>query len=560
MFGETQVHDFFARHLEGWEIFRQPQVNGRMPDIAVLNPKSGLGIFEVKDWNLTSAHWRIYKDAVHQAQQYRNLFKRLFSARYNDSIDFPVTVGLIFTRASNADVQDYFSGFLDGSPYTTVSGRECLECGDIERIFPLSGQRQPLELTEDAANDLRSWLIEPHHSWEFRQPLDDDPAQRQFVRNPGQIKLRRMRGSAGAGKSVTLVRRAAKVAAEGKDVLFVCYNNSLIKYLKDVCDRTAEAHSQQIEWRSFHGYCGHLSRQLGVEAEYQRLADSNQWDDEIPTLILRALEAAPRPIRKFHAIFVDEGQDFNLSWWNVLRSTLRDDGEMMIAFDTAQQIYPRTDWNAETLPGAGFTGRWIELNASRRLPNRMLRILRSFAQDYHPKALDSLPVEKSEHDEPCDVRWVQVRPQDRLETCVKELVRIIQRDSVPVSRAMTDLTLLCDLKEDCLKAEALLAEHGIAVTNAVAGDDAKERKFKQDFTMRAPRVKVCNFHSYKGWQSRLIVLSVAKFSDADRSAALLYTMMTRLKKHPQGSSLTIVSAAPRLKSFGAKFEDFEDRT
>jgi superfamily I DNA/RNA helicase len=277
-------------------------------------------------------------------------------------------------------------------------------------------------------------------------------------------------------------------------------------------------------------------------------------------MILSALDAAPHQIKMFHAIFVDEGQDFNLSWWNMLRRVLRDDGEMMIAFDTAQQIYPTTDWNSETLPGAGFAGRWIELKASRRLPNRMLPILRSFAQQYHPSALDSLPSEQSELDEPCDVRWVQVQPQDRLESCVKELMRIIQRDPAPVSRAMTDLTLLCDLREDCLKAEALLEERGIAVTNTVGRDDREDRRRKKDFTMRAPRVKVCTFQSYKGWQSRLIVLSIARFNDADRSAALLYTMLTRLKRHPHGSSLTIVSSASRLKIFGSRFQDFDDRT
>jgi hypothetical protein len=36
-------------------------------------------------------------------------------------------------------------------------------------------------------------------------------------------------------------------------------------------------------------------------------------------------------------------------------------------------------------------------------------------------------------------------------------------------------------------------------------------------------------------------------------------MLTRLKKHPEGSSLTIVSSVPRLREFGAKFPDFECR-
>ncbi len=559
MFGETKVYEFFVEHLQGWEIYVQPHINGKKPDVALLNPKSGLAIFEVKDWDLSSSHWRKYRNAIEQARGYQALFKDLFSARHNQSIDFPVTVGLIFTRASDTDVQTYFTDFLDGSPYTTISGRETLEAGQIDRIFPLAERRNPLMLTDDAANDLRSWLIKPHHAWEHEHPLIDDPVQRQFVNNTGQVKMRRIRGTAGAGKSVTLVRRAAKVAAEGKDVLFVCYNNSLIKYLRDICGRTGDAHSKQIRWWTFFGYCRDLCRQLGQLDEFEALASKALWDEEIPVFILNTLKETSKSIKRYDAIFLDEGQDFNLSWWTILRQTIRPDGEMMIAFDSAQQIYQRTDWNAETLPGAGFSGRWIQLDASRRIPNRMLPILRHYAKAYHPKALDSLPREKSAAEEPCEVRWVQVLPDQRVGVCVGELMRIIQRDPLPVSRSMTDLTLLCDLKEDCLQVEARLAEHGLQATNVVAATRQKENQTKRAFTMRTPCIKICTFHSYKGWQSRLIVLSLAKFDGSDQSAALLYTMLTRIKKHPLGSCLTVVSSVPRLKIFGAKFADFEDR-
>ena len=54
MSGEDEVLAFFAQHLEGWEIYSQPHINGKKPDIAVFNPNVGLGIFEVKDWDLAS--------------------------------------------------------------------------------------------------------------------------------------------------------------------------------------------------------------------------------------------------------------------------------------------------------------------------------------------------------------------------------------------------------------------------------------------------------------------------------------------------------------------------
>jgi AAA domain len=554
MFGEDEVYDFFAEHLEGWEIYRQPHVNGKRPDLALLNPEVGLGIFEVKDWHLSAGGWREYRDAIEQAKSYSELFGSIFSPRFNQRMEFPLTVGLIFTRASDAEVQLHFSKFLNGTPYTTICGRDTLSGGYVERIFPLALRRSPTRLTDDAANDLRNWLLPPHHAIEHAKRLDDDPRQKPFVNNPDRIKRRRMKGSAGAGKSVTLVRRAAKVAAEGKDVLFVYYNNALTNYLRDICERTGDAHPKQINWRTFHGHCSKMAAEIGLRDKFAELRRNKaNFDEVIPATILDTLRDLNLRFKKFDAIYVDEGQDFNLSWWNVLLRCLRDSGEIMIAFDTAQQIYPRTDWNAESLPGAGFSGPWIKLDASRRLPPCLLPLLRSFAERFHPVALNSIPEDPAAPDHPCSLRWVQVKPEARVPTAVNELMRIIQHDPPPVSRSITDLTLLCDLRNDCAEAAASLAERGVLVTSTLAEGDDKGQTTKR-FTMRTSRVKISTFHSFKGWQSRLIVLSVSKLD-----AASLYTVLTRVKNHPQGSNLTVVSSPPQLKEFGATFPDFESR-
>jgi hypothetical protein len=123
---------------------------------------------------------------------------------------------------------------------------------------------------------------------------------------------------------------------------------------------------------------------------------------------------------------------------------------------------------------------------------------------------------------------------------------------------MSDLTLLSDRREDCIAAEDLLAKFGLAVTNAVKRDKTLERTAKQNFTMRTPRVKICTFQSFKGWQSRLIVVSLSKFAESDSAA--LYTTLTRLKAHHSGSNLTVVCSVPKLRQFGSTFPDFEERT
>ena len=51
--GEILVFEFFDRYLdEDWEIYIQPHLNGLRPDFVLLNPRIGIAVFEVKDWNL----------------------------------------------------------------------------------------------------------------------------------------------------------------------------------------------------------------------------------------------------------------------------------------------------------------------------------------------------------------------------------------------------------------------------------------------------------------------------------------------------------------------------
>lgn len=58
--GERMVVDLFHTELpEDWEIYIQPHLNGLRPDIVLLNPKVGIAVFEVKDWNLGAMEYRV---------------------------------------------------------------------------------------------------------------------------------------------------------------------------------------------------------------------------------------------------------------------------------------------------------------------------------------------------------------------------------------------------------------------------------------------------------------------------------------------------------------------
>ena len=51
--GEEIVLKFLKKNLNSdWEIYSQPHLNGSKPDIICLNPKIGIIILEVKNWQL----------------------------------------------------------------------------------------------------------------------------------------------------------------------------------------------------------------------------------------------------------------------------------------------------------------------------------------------------------------------------------------------------------------------------------------------------------------------------------------------------------------------------
>jgi hypothetical protein len=76
------VLEFFDRNLSmDWEIYIQPHLNGLRPDFVLLNPKVGIAVFEVKDWNLKAMPYRVKYSSREQPELW---------ATSRDNVDFRV--------------------------------------------------------------------------------------------------------------------------------------------------------------------------------------------------------------------------------------------------------------------------------------------------------------------------------------------------------------------------------------------------------------------------------------------------------------------------------------
>lgn len=89
-----------------------------------------------------------------------------------------------------------------------------------------------------------------------------------------------------------------------------------------------------------------------------------------------------------------------------------------------------------------------------------------------------------------------------------------------------------------------------SVTARAREKEEDGRRKKLAFYKGDARVKVTTIHSFKGWESRALVVQISNASDAT-GLALAYVAITRLKRDERGCYLTVICANPTLKEYGA---------
>lgn len=587
--GERLALDVFLRTLPpGWEIYVQPHLNGLRPDFVLLNPHVGIGVFEVKDWNLASVDYHV-KDGPHgrpilcgrkdgqvfskqaenpvtQVNLYRDEIYKLYCPRLERKAGWgAISAGVLFPFADVRGVGRLLAPFLPadpkGSRYQPVSGRAEIEGADLAKIFPEASRRSSRLMSENFAADLRGWLVEPDFSREQRRPLVLDQKQRKLADTRTGNGYRRIKGAAGAGKSMVLAARAAALANQGKSVLVVTFNITLWHYLKDLIVRELDEPRKirNIRFSHFHLWCKHACHDVGWGHRYGDLWAHHDKKDVLEwAMSALAGDAIDQPgASHYDAILVDEGQDYQPNWWNTLRKACKPGGEMLLVADATQDIYGTSNaWTDEAMEGAGFAGgKWATLGTSYRLPIEALELARTFAKEYLPEQRVDLPnpEQGSLALYPAELRWVQCSEGLSTMVCAREILELMKRTG-EADIANADLTVL---SSDHASGEAIVAhleDRGVHASDTYGED---HRRKKMAFYMGREKVKATTLHSFKGWESRMLVVDVrGKFDE--KNLALIYAGLTRLKRAESGSFLTVVSSIPELDQFGRRFPNYMD--
>lgn len=595
--GERRIRDVLAQRLDDrWHVFVQPHLLNHQPDFLLVAQHHGATVLEVKDWRPgglqavngrlevsdSAGAWHLHKqDPISRVHQYRvNVAENFLTPPGSPTMFGNVRACVVMPRWNDAEADQVLKAGSrlddDVKKWIYVAGAGAFDNGRLfDAMVHGSRWRAGRGLDDHVFGRFLARLEEPEAIAEQRTTLRLNAATREIAENPLGRSMRRVRGAAGSGKTLALAARAGNLARENKRVLVVTFNITLAHYVQSLVRRWCRAIGADhrfVDCIHYHGFTADIRGQVGsllendgslvesdpdkgavAQVDRQRLAENQHRATEM------CYEQHVDMLDVYDAVLVDEGQDFQLSWWNFLRRHVvrGDRPEMLLVADVSQDIYERKSWTEGEMPGAGFSGQWKTLRESYRLPVDYIPIMRDFASTYlqadsqHPY----IPFDTEHARSSATIRrWVNI---DSLSVTplggivLDELRRILDHDDGP---HQADVAILCERHATGLGVMNHLATQGMKSEFIFARDEDEQRRNKTRFHPGNAMLKGSTTHSFKGWESRGVI-AIIEDSQAT-SPELVYTALTRVKGDPahRSSFITVINASPVYAPFKETFE------
>ncbi|WP_078544717.1 nuclease-related domain-containing DEAD/DEAH box helicase [Litchfieldia alkalitelluris] len=542
--GEQYLLDCFrtSPRFDGWMIFEQPHINSMKPDFVLLHPKRGIIIIEVKDWNLDSDVYENggyirgtdgrshKKNPINQVENYKkNILKSeltnsvYLAERYKHNYYACIETVVYFHGATKAQALAFCQGSHSHTKIWTIEDIEEINSQKTlnprSHTYALSRDQSSFNhqgLLEELVKELSKHLQYADYNYERRQPFVLTRAQRELAElSPGSI--RRWSGVAGAGKSLILAEKAVNALRDDKRVIILTFNITLRHYLRDLV-------SQQFGEGSFEGERKKLRKDLTIihfhellkviMTEHELEVD---FDDENPDFTQRWMNkinvylSTNRKKSQFNYdyILIDEGQDFMGEWIRFLKQFYTEQGELFIVYDKAQDLFKHGVWieDAVQVKNIGFKGRPGNLKYTHRLPDTMVQKIRDVRKVLKIEAEEILVPREEQISLLQTTFWYNYRANhvhdklQQLENHIKELRQ---------ANDWEDITILTTNEQTGAALVEYFEWHGVRTSHVYdmerQADHKRRRSEKWKFHGGTGRLKICSFHSYKGWQTPNIVL------------------------------------------------------
>ena len=371
--------------------------------------------------------------------------------------------------------------------------------------------------------------------------------QKDIVRD-GNRRLR-VKGIAGSGKTQVVANRAVEQHIKtGERVLIITFNISLMQYIRMRINQVpADFSPNMFEIVNYHQFFRSKSNQY-VNSKI----DISDYDN--PEYFFPYRDS----IRKYKSIIIDEVQDFKEVWLQlIINSFLTEDGSVSLFGDGEQNIYDRDLENETKMPpirDCGFSGPWNKMNEriSERIVNPKIALLSSsfahaFISDENPSieiqgnlAFEEYYIKYWYEDKDVAAESIAKKILQTLENCnITHKDVVILGESIMLLRsiesAYTRITQL-----GCMTNFETEEQYELIVNGRYKDENLEDvrRAAKTHFTTDCNEIKISTIHSFKGWESKTVVVVLQPESRCQieneesyvpNNAALIYTALTRAR-------------------------------
>ena len=478
--------DFISRNV------KKQTFDGEI-DFMLYHPVKGILVLEVKGGSISYHDGQWYQenrriDPVEQARRGKYAILNLLQNKLKKEIPIRFAHAVCFPSCSDADVWPVEAQDIvltqTSLPYIEDFATALLKSKQIP-------SRVHSDVTEKDIMQILSPVFEYGAKLRERISIEEKQffhfTEQQCAVLDALVHYKRLliRGCAGSGKTVLALKKAERLAAEGKSVLLLCFNQLLAQHLRDSIKQCPN-----VTVAAFFDYCIELLHCSDEEVR-ECSSDPELYTEVLPQLLREYL--AHNDV-SYDAIIVDEGQDFTPQVWDVILRLAREESDFYIFYDPDQNIYT----HELILPDFGTPP--VVLNKNCRNTKRIFEAIKPF-QTVDAIANDSAPIGS-------DVRILRGNCRKNLED---ELTRLVTEEQV----SLDDIVIL--------------GGHSMANTWPDSRPTAgRFRIVNREAMSSRNEVAFYTYMKYKGCESKVVILFEVDDHDPRwKDTRGLYTAMSR---------------------------------
>ena len=567
---------------DSYLIFFKPFINGDRPNIVICKSDSGLLLLELNVWDLNDyfisarGAWHFKKDTnfsvLSPFQQLSGFLKNLYnlfieefqSLNYFNSSNVPyIKLYTLFNKTQHSSLLAFLDAKVSDKFYDSFkaelssqyfSGYDNFNINDIVKLFKKDSHFEKVIFPQ-----IIRFLNPPFHpSTEGRQDYNLSKIQEQLSQSFNV--QRKIKGFAGSGKTLVLARRAINALIRTKKpVLILTYNITLVNYIRDkIQSFKVDFDPKDFEVINFHQFFNSQALNYKLKVHSLRAYSDTNYFDSIAYAI-----------KKYSTILIDEGQDFQYVWFELLKKYfLAENSEYVIFADEKQNIFKRKLESKK--PKTNIIGAWDQkLNKSYRLTTKIAELAKAYQIHFYSKDYEIDEIEYADDTprlgfEPIEYYFLEgnASTQNIFEIIQEYLVRrvIHPNDVCILSERISLLRELEDKFIDELKQNTITTFESLSIfsnlkvkyNNNIPKDilESHRRSKKIKFIMNPGYTKLSTIHSFKGWEINTLVLVI--YEPDNKALALnelVYTALTRCR-----NNLLIINLG--LKKFDTFFTKY----